>query len=479
MFWSILTVAALCLLQLAQAQMKASSCDVDSSMELFLEPFARRVNELNMFAQGAKGFLIEYPGSPEVLRISCAHGADNTRRGTDCVFTCDLAPHLQALQFEPAADSNMHIVLAKSIELYKVNNKQLMDTISLSVLGDEHAFGVLPGSVANNVFGVNSPMYRQHWQICIDALNNQTAIDNKKIGSTCAFQPPLRFVVEVSRRFAGSLVDLGLAHAEGRIKLTASDLLYFGFGYFHDDREMLVHHNWFPTDAHPGNILYNMTLGGRPSCYWNDLGRTSSDGRLDGQIRASMKQFIDFVRKCMDYELSPDELPESDHTQVSVSKQDVNRVLSHMRLPHANESYLDCFSAVLRAMHDEIMSSFTQEFRTMLWLRIGSSSRVVVSDMNVRLADLKTTVTELKEKVSGLNEKVSGLEAARILDQKLVSELEAARILDQKLVSELNEKVSEIKAAFRFQELFSVNLQQQISQVKSQAAANRDRKSEL
>jgi hypothetical protein len=155
---------------------------------------------------------------------------------------------------------------------------------------------------------------------------------------------------------------------------------------------MLVHHNWFPTDAHPGNILYNMTLGGRPSCFWNNLGRTSSDG----QIRASMKQFIDFVRKCMDYELSPDELPESDHTQVSVSKQDVNRVLSHMRLPHANESYLDCFNAVLRAMDDEIMSSFTQEFRKMFWLRIGSSSRMVMSDMGIRQAEMAAQIAALQ-----------------------------------------------------------------------------------
>jgi hypothetical protein len=318
-FWASLSIADTTICYCDQ-----DSTHWDSTIESLAGSFVNEVWNLKYIGQGAKNSVFGHPLSPFILRIAFVHNAQ-------CVLTGNIIPALRMINVNRT--SNLTMALHESIINLKYNLKRnVIDIMSATSLSEELLQSVLTSSVPGLIFGVNTAIARA--QLCVD--DSRIRVVHMKVNSPCELKLPLRLNVEISRLFNGSVSSLAEHHSL-RPEFSAMDVLVLAFGYVHDLGQMIAHHNWFPTDAHPGNLLYNRTGNGTLSFAWHDFGHTISESRIDAQIQSSIQQTIDMLFEILKHPLRTDESPPSS-PDISIDANAVSEVIRVLRLPSLGES---------------------------------------------------------------------------------------------------------------------------------------------
>jgi hypothetical protein len=367
-------------------------------------------HDLNYIGQGAKNSVFGHEQSPFVLRMAFVHDGP-------CVLTGDIRPTLNSLNFG-GATTNLTRLLTQSVTLLRTRIRSPIDIMSTASLSDELFQSVLPPSVPGLMFGVNNAIARV--QLCV--YDPDIHIFNEK-GTACQLHMPLRLNLEMSRRFTGSVKSMAELHAKQQPQFSGMDLLVLAFGYVHDLGLMLAYHNWFPTDAHPGNLLYNRTEGGDLSFAWHDFGRTSSESRVEAQVRTSIRQTIQLLNNCLQHPLrmAASSSPALHSMDTNLNASSVQQVIRSIRLPSPGESSHSYFSSMMSEMEAALYRVLSAEARTLFWRRTGSVSRFVVADMNLRLsgfqAELKSQRVELQSQKQRFEAELRELKAR--LDESL------------------------------------------------------------
>jgi hypothetical protein len=418
------------------------ACAQDATIESLAGQFLGS-GDLAYIGSGAKNSVIGMQSLPLVIRVAFVHAAS-------CVLTGDIRPALQHVAFADP-DSNLTRLASKSIELLRRKVRPAIDIMSSASLSDELFQSVLPSSVPSLVFGVNTAIART--QLCVS--NSHLRVRNTK-GTACELQTPLRLNIEFSRRFEGSVDSLAKRHLSSQPEFTGADLLVLAFGYVHDLGLMLAHHDWFPTDAHPGNLLYHRTESGVLSFVWHDFGRTSSESHIEKQVRRSIEQTIELLKDCLRHPLRAEPSSVSS-TSSDINEHAVKQVVNVIRPPSPGEASHSYFSSMMADMDSAIHRELSADARTVFWQRIGSTSRYVVADMNMRLSELDNRTSynqRLLEQKSQDQVAINALqkeENTRVVSklhvqERQIQELIAINALKEEETARVSNELQELKA---------------------------------
>jgi len=253
---------------------KPTVCLSDPLIEYLSDEFLRTtMNEFAVAGEGAKNIVFTHPDVDYVIRMSFAHGGN-------CVFTYDIYSFAKAI--DGCSSTSFCGLLNHSLDVMRryVSRRPVKDIMSNESLITEKVQSVLPPASPGLIFGVNSEIARM--RMC---LQPRTSVDvftisNTK-GTACRLTEPLSIVLEVNRRYLGDVAGL-LLHFE---RLSILDLVILAHGYVVDLAMMHHYHRWVPTDAHPGNLLYNLSSSGDLVFVWADFGRTSGEERAEAAVQ--------------------------------------------------------------------------------------------------------------------------------------------------------------------------------------------------
>jgi hypothetical protein len=376
-----------------------------------------------------------------VLRISVVHSGNATVKLWLTLSPAGVGRLLGQFQLSL---SDQYLLPARVFEQFKENFWRRDRSYPLLILTSkekllEHARTSKIGSTAQLMFGANMPIFQT--QVAINVKNN-FSIDFRN----SLLVEPLYFHIEIQNKFAGSLSGAIDAQSVSlNSNFLAVDYAVLVVGYVNDFR-VWVDVGVMPSDAHTGNLFYNLSLQGNASFFWGEFGTASKPSDDAVSWNSAIACFNFFMRELWKHLLPMKMLPNRDIVDELLDM--VNKSTHWQTYPHGQTRAATALLQELQvSLIDRVVSS-PAEVRLPFFQRLPALAAQPMTKMSRDIVQLKQEAIETKQRSTKQNQKIKKLKQEAIESNQKIEKLKQEAIESNQKIEKLQQQDIETNQKF-------------------------------
>jgi hypothetical protein len=296
----------------------------------------------------------------------------------------------------------------------------------------EHVRTSKIGSTPQLMFGTNMPIFETQLPVNV---TNSTGI----LFRNSHLVEPLYFHIEIQAKFTGSLSGvIGRESSSEKSKFLAVDYAVLVVGYVNDFRVWLDV-GVIPSDAHSGNIFYQLSNNGNVTFYWGEFGTASKPSNKNAAWSNAIGSFNRFFNVLMLHIGKMVMLPNRD---VVVDLLNIVNKTVHWKTYTYNQRRIASalLKELLASLIERIVSS-PAELRVPFFERLPALAAQPMTKMMQDLVELKQELVETKHRVDDQSALISEQNQKLENQSALISEQNQKLENQSALISEQNQKL--------------------------------------